>query len=182
MLITGRISPPSDSSSSASLGEPDRLSKSLADAVNVYAFLSEKILHGNPSGVDNSVAVYGGGLLYTKSIPSEGKEGGMVPIAGYVIRASLLLAMVLTLQPRFTSHRFLLTDTRVPRNTKELVGSVGKLKIEEPGRVGKILDGIQRVVEKASHVLSGSAGTEDLEVRHPFTLAPLSLMPTCRRP
>jgi len=82
--------------------------------------------------------VYGGGLLYTKSIPSEGKEGGMVPIAG------------------FTSHRFLLTDTRVPRNTKELVGSVGKQKIEEPERVGKVLDDIHRVVEKASTVLSGS--------------------------
>lgn len=82
MLITGRISPPSpsDSSSSSSSG---RLPKSLADSVNVYAFLSEKILHGNPSGVDNSVAVYGGGLLYTKPIPSEGKEGGMVSIEGY---------------------------------------------------------------------------------------------------
>lgn len=85
MLITGRISPsPSDSCSSASLQGPDRLSRSLADIVNVYAFLSEKILHGNPSGVDNSVAVYGGALLYTKPIPSEGKEGGMVPIKGYV--------------------------------------------------------------------------------------------------
>lgn len=87
MLITGRISLPSDSDSSSSLQEPDRLPRSLADIVNVYAFLSEKILHGNPSGVDNSVAVYGGGLLYTKSIPSEGREGGMVPIEGYVTSA-----------------------------------------------------------------------------------------------
>jgi len=139
MLMTGRISPPSPSDSS-----PGRLSKSLADAVNVYAFLSEKILHGNPSGVDNSVAVYGGGLLYTKSIPSEGKEGGMVSIEG------------------FTSHRFLLTDTRVPRNTKELVGSVGKQKVQEPERVGKVLNDIQGVVENARNVLSGSGPKESL--------------------
>lgn len=86
MLITGRVSPSSLASrSNSSPQEPDRLSRSLADTVNVYAFLSEKILHGNPSGVDNSVAVYGGGLLYTKSIPSEGKEGGMVPIKAYAI-------------------------------------------------------------------------------------------------
>ncbi|KAH0833255.1 Cys/Met metabolism PLP-dependent enzyme-domain-containing protein [Lanmaoa asiatica] len=144
MLVTGRISPPSDPGSTSPVQGPDRLPKSLADTVNVYAFLSEKILHGNPSGVDNSVAVYGGGLLYTKSIPSEGKEGGMVSIEG------------------FTSHRFLLTDTRVPRNTKELVGSVGKQKVEEPGRVGKILDDIQRIVEKANSVLSGSGDKENL--------------------
>ncbi|KAF8442415.1 Cys/Met metabolism PLP-dependent enzyme-domain-containing protein [Boletus edulis BED1] len=146
MLITGRISLPSPSNPgpSSSRQQPDRLPKSLADAVNVYAFLSEKILHGNPSGVDNSVAVYGGGLLYTKSIPSEGKEGGIVSIEG------------------FTSHRFLLTDTRVPRNTKELVGSVGKQKVEEPERVGKVLNDIQVVVEKASSVLSGSGGKESL--------------------
>ena len=166
-LITGRISPPTPSKSGSS-SEPDRLSKSLADIVNVYAFLAEKILHGNPSGVDNSVAVYGGGLLYTKSIPSEGKEGGMVSIAGYV-RLLDRRAMVLTkLLPRFTSHRFLLTDTRVPRNTKELVGSVGKQKLEEPERVGKVLDDIHRVVEKASNVLSGSAEKENLAVRRPL--------------
>ena len=84
MLITGRISPPSDRGPGSLLQEPE-LSRSLADTVNVYAFLSEKIMHGNPSGVDNSVAVHGGGLLYTKSIPSEGKQGGMVSIEGYVI-------------------------------------------------------------------------------------------------
>ena len=166
-LITGRISPPTPSNSGSS-SEPGRLSKSLADIVNVYAFLAEKILHGNPSGVDNSVAVYGGGLLYTKSIPSEGKEGGMVSIAGCV-RLLDRRAMVLTkLLPRFTSHRFLLTDTRVPRNTKELVGSVGKQKLEEPERVGKVLDDIHRVVEKASNVLSGSAEKENLAVRRPL--------------
>ncbi|KAG6373417.1 Cys/Met metabolism PLP-dependent enzyme-domain-containing protein [Boletus reticuloceps] len=85
-----------------------------------------------------------GDFCIRNPIPSEGKEGGMVSIEG------------------FTSHRFLLTDTRVPRNTKELVGSVGKQKVEEPERVGKVLNDIQVVVEKASSVLSGSGGKESL--------------------
>ncbi|KAF9237616.1 Cys/Met metabolism PLP-dependent enzyme-domain-containing protein [Melanogaster broomeanus] len=135
LLAFGRISPPSSPSAlpspPSSIIGFNKLPKSLADTVNAYAYLSEKILHGNPSGVDNSVAVYGGGLLYTKAMPNEGKEGGMVGIEG------------------FTSRRFLLTDTRVPRNTKELVAKVGKQKVDEPERVGKILNDIRKVVEKA---------------------------------
>ena len=180
MLITGRISPPSpsDYSPSPSPRELDRLPRSLVDKVNVYAFLSEKILHGNPSGVDNSVAAYGGGLLYTKPIPSEGKEGGMVSIEGCVTSHDHLVVcdpshQAHLLRPRFTSHRFLLTNTRVPRNTKELVGSVGKQKAEEPERVGKILDDIRRVVEKARSVLSGSGGKERLAVRRSLCYARL---------
>ncbi|KAF9223473.1 cystathionine beta-lyase [Gyrodon lividus] len=151
LLTFGRISPPSppstlpsppspssSSGSSSSSQAQSKLPKALADIVNAYAFLSEKILHGNPSGVDNSVAVYGGGLLYTKAMPSEGKEGGMVGIEG------------------FTSRRFLLTNTRVPRNTKELVANVGKQKADEPEKVEKILNDIRRVVEKAGGVLAGS--------------------------
>ena len=88
-------------------------------------------------------------------------------------------ATVLTktnLLPRFTSHRFLLTDTRVPRNTKELVGSVSKQKVEEPGRVGQVLNDIQTVVEKASSVFSGSGGEETLAVRHPLYHSHLHLV------
>lgn len=66
---------------------------------------------------------------------------------------------------RFTSHRFLLTDTRVPRNTKELVGSVAKQKAEDPARIGKVLNDIQAVVEKATSVLSGSGDKDSLAVR-----------------
>ena len=47
----------------------------IAEEVNRWAFVAEKILHGNPSGVDNSVAVYGGALCYTR--PGFGKKSGM---------------------------------------------------------------------------------------------------------
>ncbi|KIJ66660.1 hypothetical protein HYDPIDRAFT_127875 [Hydnomerulius pinastri MD-312] len=155
LLMFGRISPPSSSSSSTIPSPPSssssgssshtgvegqQLPKILADIVNAHAFLSEKILHGTPSGVDNAVAVYGGGLLYTKAMPAEGKTGGMVGIEG------------------FTSHRFLLTDTRVPRDTKTLVAHVGKQKVEEPERVGKVLDEIRGVVERAGGVLADASG------------------------
>ena len=84
------------------------LTADLAEEVNRWAFVAEKVLHGNPSGVDNSVSVFGGALAYTR--PGFGRKGGMEPIYG------------------FKSLRFLLTDTKVPRNTKQLVAGVALKK------------------------------------------------------
>ncbi len=36
------------------------------ETLNAWTFQAERILHGNPSGIDNSVAVFGGCLSYTK--------------------------------------------------------------------------------------------------------------------
>jgi mevalonate kinase len=54
----------------------------IAEYVNRWAFVAEKVLHGNPSGVDNSVAVFGGALAYTRAGFSLGGKGGMEPIQG----------------------------------------------------------------------------------------------------
>lgn len=56
------------------------LSSTMAEEVNRWAFVAEKVLHGNPSGVDNSVAVFGGGLAYTR--PGFSRKSGMEPIQG----------------------------------------------------------------------------------------------------
>jgi mevalonate kinase len=57
--------------------------QSTAEEINRWTYVSEKVLHGNPSGVDNSIVVFGGALSYTK--PGFGKKSGMEKVSGYVI-------------------------------------------------------------------------------------------------
>ncbi|KAI3613759.1 cystathionine beta-lyase [Moniliophthora roreri] len=105
-----------------------------AEEVNKWAFIAEKILHGNPSGVDNSVAVYGGALAYTRA--GFGRKSGMEPIQG------------------FKSLRFLLTNSKVPRDTKKLVAGVGQKKIDEPEVVNGLLNSIQSISDEARRALA----------------------------
>ncbi|KAF8896211.1 cystathionine beta-lyase [Infundibulicybe gibba] len=127
----------------------------VADEVNRWAFVAEKILHGNPSGVDNSVAVYGGALAYTRA--GFERKSGMEPIQGSVpahppaIRSNL---MRLPCSFRFRSLRFLLTNSKVPRDTKKLVAGVGKMKTEEPDVVNGILQAIQSISDEARRALA----------------------------
>lgn len=99
LLFNNRISIPSEPlpSSSPSSSNPvghthvghngrKALPKELADEVNRWAFVAEKVLHGNPSGVDNSVATYGGALGFTRG-GFEGagrRKGGLESIQGCV--------------------------------------------------------------------------------------------------
>ena len=125
----------------------------LAEEVNRWAFVSEKILHGNPSGVDNSVAVFGGALSYTRA--GFGRNPGMVPIQGFVpVRFFFFVSFLTFLLFSFKSLKFLLTDSRVPRNTKQLVAGVAALKEQEPEFVEGLLNAIQHVSDEAQRALA----------------------------
>ncbi|KAK0223112.1 cystathionine beta-lyase [Armillaria fumosa] len=106
----------------------------VAEEINRWAFVAEKILHGNPSGVDNSVAVFGGALAYTR--PGFERKSGMEGIAG------------------FKSFKFLLTNSKVPRDTKKLVAGVGQKKIDEPEIVAGLLNFIQSISDEARRALA----------------------------
>ncbi|KAJ6631005.1 cystathionine beta-lyase [Mycena sp. CBHHK59/15] len=148
LLLVNRaitLPPPPQPASSSSSGAPHVhvshqgrrfIPPSTAEQVNKWAFVSEKVLHGNPSGIDNSVAVFGGALAYTRAGFSLGGKGGMEPIQG------------------FKSLRFLLTNSKIPRDTKKLVAGVGALKASEPELVDGILKSIQSISDEARRALA----------------------------
>ncbi|KAK1215027.1 cystathionine beta-lyase [Marasmius sp. AFHP31] len=140
LLVTGRIRvpelPPHSSDGHIHVSHEGRraIPPNMAKRINKWAYTAEKILRGNPSGVDNSVSVYGGALGYVKE--GFGKKSGMEPITG------------------FKSLRFLLTNTKVSRDTKKLVAGVGQMKLEEPELVDSILKAVQHISEEAWRALA----------------------------
>lgn len=84
-----------------------------------WAFMAEKVMHGTPSGIDNSVATYGGVVTYC--------SGVMTPLAD------------------LAGLEILLTNTRVGRNTKHLVQGVKERLESFPKVVEPIMDAVEKV-------------------------------------
>ena len=107
-------------------------SLSFLTTVNNWAFIGEKILHGTPSGLDNTISTFGGTLSFQKT--STG------PSFKRLKECPLL--------------RVLLTNTKVPRVTRELVASVAKLKAENPEMVDSINAAIKELTNKFEKLIS----------------------------
>lgn len=90
------------------------------ELINQWAFQAEKVIHGNPSGIDNTVSTLGGAVMFKKGEKIQ-------PLPG------------------FQSLRFLLTNTRVPRETQVQVANVRKLWEKFPAVVNPMLDAIHEI-------------------------------------
>ncbi|RLN97880.1 hypothetical protein BBJ28_00001518 [Nothophytophthora sp. Chile5] len=96
------------------------------DFINAYAYAAEVILHGSPSGADNTVSCFGGTLVFQK-LPKPSFR-----------RISCEL----------NDFRFLLVNTRVPRSTKVQVGNVRKKYDADRAKLQQQFDSIQQIVEE----------------------------------
>jgi len=96
--------------------------------INDWAFIGEKIAHGNPSGLDNSVSTYGRAQAFTKG--------------------------ELTALENFNSFRFILTNTNVPKNTKVQVQNVRNLYNNYPNVINPILDSIHNIGERCKELFT----------------------------
>ena len=90
--------------------------------VNRWAFAAETLLHGTPSGIDNSVSTFGQALLYNKNEKEQ-----------------------FQLIKNFPKLVALVTNTGIRRDTRKLVEKVKFLREELPSVVNKIFDSISNI-------------------------------------
>jgi mevalonate kinase len=97
--------------------------------VSDLAYEAEKVVHGKPSGIDNTIATFGGAIAYRKG------EG------------------VIQLKPIFRGVKLVLADTGKPRNTGEMVRRVLALKNTYPSILDPIYYSAGKLVVEAAQLL-----------------------------
>ncbi|KAL4869453.1 hypothetical protein BDV12DRAFT_167780 [Aspergillus spectabilis] len=103
------------------------------ERINRWAFVGELCIHGNPSGIDNTVAAGGKAVVFKRGDYS--KPPSVVSL------------------PTFPELPLLLVDTRQARSTAVEVAKVGELRKEWPVVTESILDAINSVTVSAEQVI-----------------------------
>lgn len=86
------------------------LTKHDLEVINSWAFAAEGVIHGNPSGLDNTVSCFGGAIYYQK----DGSSRNMKSFH----------------QLKIPPLDMVLSNTFIPRSTKALVAGVARRKEE----------------------------------------------------
>ncbi len=98
------------------------------EEISRIAFEAEKIVHGKPSGIDNTIATYGGAILYRGGVFSQIRVGDI-------------------------KDYFIIADTGVPRSTREAVLKVLDLYERYPKILEHVYTAAERIVEEAKTAL-----------------------------
>lgn len=109
--------------------------KSDALKINNWAFNAEKLMHGTPSGIDNSVSTFGGAVSL--------KKGALEPVE------------------RVPRLKIVVTNTKVSRNTKILVAKVGDLYSRHPQVVEPLLDSVESISRSVLRLFEQNATESD---------------------
>lgn len=113
--------------------QPPDEAETQIERINRWAFVGEMCIHGNPSGVDNTVASGGKAVVFRRGDYS--KPPLVTPL------------------PKFPELPLLLVDTKQARSTAVEVEKVKKLK-EEYGVTEAVLDAIDKVTVSAHELIN----------------------------
>ncbi|KAL3349558.1 hypothetical protein AABB24_022593 [Solanum stoloniferum] len=107
------------------------------ELVNKWAFEGEKIIHGKPSGIDNTVSTYGNMIKF--------KSGDLTRL-----KTNMPLKM-------------LITNTKVGRNTKALVASVSERTLRHPTAMASVFTAVDSISNEVAAIIQ-SPVSDDLAI------------------
>ena len=116
--------------------QPSEEAEIQIERINRWAFVGEMCIHGNPSGVDNTVSTNGKAMLFKREDYT--KPPKVTPLRN------------------FPEMPLLLVNTRQTRSTATEIGKVSNLRTTFPEVTELVLTAIDRVTETA-HALLNSA-------------------------
>lgn len=103
------------------------------DFIDKWAFMAEKCMTGNPSGIDNAVSCYGGAVLFQRI------KDGDTPHVRTQLKSFLPL-------------KLLLTNTKQPKRTSTLVANVATLLQNFPLVCNPVLDSMENIAREGYDV------------------------------
>ncbi|KAJ4389194.1 Mevalonate kinase [Gnomoniopsis smithogilvyi] len=113
--------------------QPEEEARLQLERINRWAFVGEMAMHGNPSGVDNTVSTQGKAVVFQRT--DYGKPPTVRPLWD------------------FPELPLLLVDTKQARSTAHEVAKVGALKEKYPKLVGGILDTMDKITRTGEAIL-----------------------------
>jgi len=113
--------------------------KSSKNIVNEWAYLLERVNHGTPSGIDNSVCCFGGTLTL--------KEGRIQSVLSLLPKQTYNNQNSQSSLRLLDKQRLLIIHTKINRSTKNLVAGVRDRKNKDPQLLNQLLEDIQKCTE-----------------------------------
>nr|QBM10919.1 mevalonate kinase protein [Swertia mussotii] len=107
------------------------------DLVNKWAFEGEKIIHGKPSGIDNTVSTYGNMIKFR---------------SGELTRVKTNMPL-----------KMLITNTKVGRNTKALVAGVSERTMRHQNAMAAVFNAVDSISSEMASIIQ-SPVSDDLAI------------------
>ncbi|XP_021624286.1 mevalonate kinase isoform X2 [Manihot esculenta] len=104
------------------------------ELLNKWAYEGEKIIHGKPSGIDNTVSTYGNMIKF--------RSGNLTRI-----KPSMPLKM-------------LITNTKVGRNTKALVAGVSERTLRHPNAMSFVFNAVDSISNELANIIQSPASDD----------------------
>lgn len=132
-----------------------RPTNELLHVINAWAYASEILLHGSPSGLDNTTSCYGGFVKFSRgrspSTASTGQPPSLSSLSSQQQPSSSSpssFEMLPTTQAALQHTSWMIVNTKIPRSTKKLVAAVRVLYDSYPEVIQPIIDSIDQIANK----------------------------------